>query len=175
MKTGAFRGSLKIDGIAHPIIGVLASSRGIAFLSQSTISKPEVDIRFTIREHEIPARVKIVSFDEINHHGKKAVRYFCEFLGLKTDDWDLIVRYVKDTPEPKTAVVESKSDEDFRILPQRVQSQIIEHLVRQKRLARPDSGTAPLLKFHVLGTRALPEGLTMQDMTVHSRLTYSPA
>ena len=173
MKTGAFRGSLNIEGLAHTIIGVLASDRGIAFLAQSAIPKAEVDIRFNIREREIPARVKIVSFDEINHHGKKAIRYFCEFVGIKADDWDLVVRYVKNTPETKVAVVESKSDEDFRILPQRVQTQIIEYLVRQKRLARPENSTDPLLKFRVIGTRALPEGLTMRDVNVHSQITMN--
>ena len=81
------------------------------------------------------------------------------------------MRYVKDAPEPKVVQELRKPDDDFRILPQRVQNHIIESLVSRKRIAKPEPGVAPLLKFHVIGTRAIPDGMTIQDVSVHSRIT----
>ena len=75
IKSGGFRGSLNVDGRMQSIVGVMASERGIAFLSQTTVNKSEIDVRFTIREREVPARVKIVSQDETRRATKARGRF----------------------------------------------------------------------------------------------------
>jgi hypothetical protein len=97
-------------------------------------------------------------------------RYFCTFTAIAADDWDAVVRYVENKPEPQKIVLPKRSDDEFRSLPETVQDAIVEQLVRAKRLEAPAPGTVPLIRM-VAGTiRDLGQGRSAQDVLIHSRV-----
>lgn len=97
-------------------------------------------------------------------------RYFCSFVAIAADDWDAVVRYVENKPEPKKLEVAAKPDDEFRSLPVAIQNAIVEHLVRAKRLAPPTVGTVPLIRLSAGAVRDLGNGRSAQDVLIHSRV-----
>ncbi|MDB5070058.1 MAG: hypothetical protein JWM87_1169 [Candidatus Eremiobacteraeota bacterium] len=53
-------------------------------------------------------------------------RYFCTFTATAADDWDAVVRYVENKPEPKKADFVPKSDDEFRSLPTAIHGAIVD-------------------------------------------------
>lgn len=170
MRSGAF--SVVVRGSAGnvPVFGTLASRYGLAFISPSPISAGELVLDVTIRSHSFPTRVRVVAQDEVQHKNKSVLRYFTQLVGIAADDWDFLVRYVEDKPEPAAvAPVPTGPDEDFRLLPLRVQRQIVALLSGARRLAAPTAGAAPLIRYNTIRSHTAGV-LVYKDIMVHSRI-----
>ena len=97
-------------------------------------------------------------------------RYFCTFTAIAADDWDAVVRYVENKPEPAKHTAANKNDDEFRSLPGTVQSAIVDQLVRAHRLNPPAPGTVPLIRMVAGGLRDVGNGRTARDVLIHSRI-----
>lgn len=168
---GPFSASAETGGQKIGIMGTAVAREGIGFVSSRAISEPELPVSFTLRTRLIASRVRIDRHAVEHLRDRNVHRYFCTFLAIAADDWDAVVRYVENRPEPKTRVRENRVDDDFRSLPQRVQNAIVEHLVAMGRLAPAAPGTAPLIRLNSSSVRNLGANRSTQDVVIYSRIS----
>ncbi|MDQ2992336.1 MAG: hypothetical protein M3R30_05895, partial [Candidatus Eremiobacteraeota bacterium] len=125
---------------------------------------------------KIPIRVKAVRNDNVEHQGKRWNRYMVSFQGVSADDWDAIVRYVNDVPEPQDrrkmqhAEMAEQTDDAYRLLPMAIQNKIINTLVRSGKLEEPKPGQTPLLKLFYGGLVKQAGKAPAHRFNVHSRI-----
>lgn len=167
---GKFPGVAVSDGGRIPVLGTTVSREGIAFVSPTQIATAELQLAFVLGERTIPSRVRLDKGEAMQAPERIVHRYFCTFVAIAADDWDAVVRYVENKPEPKPLEVTAKPDNEFRSLPVAVQNGIVEHLVRTKRLAPRTPGTVPLIRLTPGAIRDLGDGRSTQDVLIHSRV-----
>ena len=157
-------------------IGLEVSANGLVFIVPEKIPDSEYTLVCRIRDHKIAVRVRTIRSDQVDHKGAKWNRYMGEFTGIAADDWDLIMRYVNDTPEtPERRKMQHQEmadqvDDAYRLLPMAIQQTIIAKLVEQKKLEPPQPGTSPLLKLFYGGVSKKPDGSVLHRFNVHSRI-----
>jgi hypothetical protein len=169
-RQGKFPGHVVTDGRRITVIGTTVSREGVVFISPMQIATTELDFTFTLRERTIPTRLRLDKGEPMQAPERVVHRYFCTFLAIAADDWDAVVRYVENKPEPQALEISAKPDDEFRSLPIAVQNGIVEHLVRARRLAPPAPGTVPLIRLSAGAIRDLGNGRSTQDVTIHSRI-----
>jgi hypothetical protein len=167
---GKFQGHAVSDGRKVPVLGTTVSREGVAFVSPCRLAEAELQLTIVLRERAIPSRVHVDQSDAMQAPERVVHRYFCTFTAIAADDWDAVVRYVENKPEPQKIVVPKRSDEEFRSLPAIVQSAIVDQLVRARRLNAPAPGTVPLIRMIAGSVRDIGNGRTTQDVLIHSRM-----
>ncbi|HEV3088609.1 MAG TPA: hypothetical protein VGX96_15460 [Candidatus Elarobacter sp.] len=172
---GKFNGFAVSDGRRIPVLGTTVSREGVAFVSPKQLPETELNFTFTLRHRTIPSRVHVDQSEAMQAPERVVHRYFCSFTAIAADDWDAVVRYVENKPEPQHHEFKKKSDDEFRALPIVVQNAIVEALVRAKRLNQPAPGTVPLIRMIAGGVRDLGGGRTAQDVLIHSRVKIEDA
>lgn len=171
MRHGKFVGHAVCGGKPIAVLGTTVSREGLVFMSHSQLREPELQVSFTLRERRIPSRVRIDHEEALRNAERIVHRYFCTFSAIAADDWDAVVRYVDGTPEPAAAAPrEPLADDDFRALPLDVQTKIVEHLVKAKRLAPSSPGTAPLIRLKTGSVREYAPGRSCRDVAIDSRV-----
>ncbi len=171
-RPGKFHGLVISDGRRIAVLGTTVSREGLAFVSPRQLAETELHFTFTLRERTIPSRVHVDQSEAMQAPERVVHRYFCSFTAIAADDWDAVVRYVENKPEPKVpGHAPKRSDDEFRALPIVVQNAIVEHLVRARRLNAPAPGTVPLIRMLAGSVRDVGQGRTSQDVLIHSRVT----
>ncbi|MDQ6929564.1 MAG: PilZ domain-containing protein [Candidatus Eremiobacteraeota bacterium] len=158
-----------------PGIGLEVSATGLVFIFPENIAAPEYTLICSIREKKIRLRARTVRTDAVEHKGAKWTRYQCEFTGIAADDWDLIVRYVNEVPEPDRRKIGNQEvtetvDDAYRLLPMAIQNKIMAMLIAQKKLEAPKPGVSPLLKLFYGGASKKGDGTVAHRFNVHSRI-----
>lgn len=169
-RAGKFAAQAIFDGKPVPVMGTAVSREGIAFVTGSTCAAKELDLTFTLRQRTISSRVRVDRSEAMQAPERIVHRYFCSFTAIAADDWDAVVRYVDNVPEPKPVEKRIVADDDFRSLPAVVQTAIVQHLVRARRLAPPAPGMAPLIRLKTGSVREIGAGRIAQDVLIHSRV-----
>jgi hypothetical protein len=169
---GKFHGQAVTDGRKVAVLGTTVWREGVSFVSARELPETEFAFVFTLRERTIPSRVHVEASDPMQAPERVVHRYFCSFTAIAADDWDAVVRYVENKPEPKVVAPVKKSDDEFRSLPAFVQTAIVEQLVRAGRLSPPAQGTVPLIRMVAGPVRDLGGGRTSQDVLIHSRVKF---
>ncbi len=170
VRQGKFAGQAAVDGKRIPIVGTAMSKEGLAFVSGIQILASELAFTFKLRERTIESRVRVERGEPMQAPERIVHRYFCSFTAIAADDWDAVVRYVDNKPEPKPVEAPKVVDDEFRALPGRVQNDIVDCLVRNKRLSAPTPGVAPLIRLRAGSVRDLGSGRTARDVLIHSRV-----
>jgi len=174
-RPGKFHGFAISDGRRIPVLGTTVSREGVAFVCPKQLAETELSFTFQLRQRTIPSRVHVDQCDAMQAPERVVHRYFCSFTAIAADDWDAVVRYVENKPEPKHVEFQKKTDDEFRALPSVVQNAIVEALVRAKRLNQPAPGTVPLIRMVAGSVRDLGQGRTSQDVLIHSRVKIEDA
>jgi hypothetical protein len=169
-RNGKFQGHAVSDGRKIPVLGTTVSREGVAFVSPRQLAETELQFVFVLRERTIPSRVHVDQSEAMQAPERVVHRYFCSFTAIAADDWDAVVRYVENKPEPKASAIAPKADDEFRSLPTAIQSAIVELLVRAKRLNQPAPGTVPLIRMIAGQVHEVGQGRTAQDVLIHSRI-----
>jgi hypothetical protein len=172
---GKFQAHAISAGRKIPVLGTTVSREGVAFVSSRELAESELQITFVLRERAIPSRVRVDESEAMQAPERVVHRYFCTFVAIAADDWDAVVRYVENKPEPQKHAAPRRNDDEFRALPVVVQSAIVEHLVRAKRLNPPTPGTVPLIRMIAGELRDVGQGRTAQDVLIHSRVKSGDA
>ncbi|HTD37336.1 MAG TPA: hypothetical protein VK669_07470 [Candidatus Limnocylindrales bacterium] len=167
---GKFQAHALSDGRKIPVLGTTVSREGVAFVSPRQLAETELQFTFVLRERSIPSRVHVDESEAMQAPERVVHRYFCTFTAIAADDWDAVVRYVENKPEPPKLAVAKKPDDEFRALPSIVQNAIVDQLVRAKRLNAPAPGTMPLIRMIAGSVRDAGQGRTSQDVLIHSRV-----
>ena len=167
---GKFQAHAVSDGRKIPVLGTAVARAGVAFVSPRALAETELQFTFKLRDRTIPSRVHVEESEAMQAPERIVHRYFCTFTAIAADDWDAVVRYVENKPEPQKIVIPKRADDEFRSLPQTVQTAIVDQLVRLRRLQPPAPGTVPLIRLVAGTVRDLGNGRTAQDVLIHSRM-----
>ncbi len=152
-----------------PASGQVISATGLTFVLEFMLPGKQVDLILHIREHKIPVRVQIKSAVPAG----RRVTYVAKFSGIKADDWDSVVRYVQDLPEHEhvgSYFDPETPDDDYRLLPLKIQQRIVSELVARRRLVEPSAGAMPLIRMKKIGEQRQKDGFVLRKISIHSRI-----
>lgn len=144
--------STVVDGFGQEI-----SATGALFVLKDKPPTPDFTVTLKIGDRMMNVRVQTVRHDQVTQNGQTWHRFATKFAGIAADDWDAIVRFCNDMPEPSNTAHEelkqtkTKEDDAFRLLPLAVQQQIVSTLVNANHLTPPAAGQAPLLRMTYSG------------------------
>ncbi len=169
-RRGKFAGHVLSGGRRIPVLATNLAREGIAIVSSLRIALPEFELTFRLRERTIPARVRVDESDTVQAPERIVHRYFCSFTAIAADDWDAVVRYIDNKPEPAAPAPTRKGDDEFRALPIAVQNAVVDQLVRAGRLERPAAGTVPLIRMIAGARRGVSPDRATQDVLIHSKV-----
>jgi hypothetical protein len=159
-----------VDGVGQEI-----SATGALLVLKDKPPGNEFTAQMKIGDRMMTIRLQIVRHDQVQNGGTTWHRFATKFAGISADDWDAIVRFCNDAPEPvnrgadELKAVQSKNDDAFRLLPLAIQQQIVNSLVQMNHMARPGPDQAPLLRMTYSGVvkRGAQE---IHRCHVHSRI-----
>jgi len=169
-RRGKFAGQAVSGGRRVPVLGTSVAREGIAFVSPLQLAARELELTFRLRERTIPTRVRVDESDSVQAAERIVHRYFCSFIAIAADDWDAVVRYIDNKPEPLQPAAVRKADDEFRALPIAVQNAVVDQLVRAGRLDRPAPGTVPLIRMLAGRPRGVSPDRTAQEVLIHSKV-----
>lgn len=166
---------LVADHVQKPAKGLEISHKDIVFMMPERPAGKYFNVLIHIRNRYIPLRVEVVHEDTVSEGGQTFHRFGCKYVGLKADDWDAIVRYVNDEPEPEDkaqgelAQIRQKADDAYRLIPLAVQNKLIDLLVRENKLEPPAEGRVAALRMTYLGASKKSDGSKIHHVAIHSR------
>lgn len=160
-----YRGDEAVAGVGTEI-----SINGLAFATKVTPPEASFNVVADIGARRIKARLKTVRKETAPRDGTSWTVVACTYEGIAADDYDAIVRFVRELPEPENkataelAAATAAGDDAYRLLPMTMQRIIVELLVEAGRIAPGSDHRTPLLRMKYLGSRA-----RNHRFAVHSR------
>jgi hypothetical protein len=113
--------------------------------------------------------------NKVNHNGKPVECYGLKFVGIASDDWDAVVKWVSgdsletaNKAQEELATVRMKDDDVARMLPAAFQRRLFDELVKRHRLAPLEEQPTPLVQFEYGGVSPW-RGKKMHRLTIHSK------
>jgi hypothetical protein len=172
-----YRVWLTIDGTSRAAIGIDISAGGLGLLTERRIGRREFDVLLRLDGNEVPARAKVMRERPSLHHGTRAFSYGLQFIGIKADDWDAVVRFTTDevVAEPDSfarqeiELIRMQPDDTARLLPLSLQNRLLAMIVKRKQLAPLDPKTTPLVQYFYGGIVRYEKNL-MHRLTIQSKL-----
>ena len=150
------------------------SGSGIGVVSGIAINT-EVNIRVALEGRNILVRVKRVWEQPGMLKGKPAWRYGLTFTGISADDWDAVVRFcnndavvIENKAQQELEVVRLQADDVARLIPKKLQDQLLALLVQRGRLA-PLNEKPPLVQYSYAGI-VKRNGKALHRLSIHSRV-----
>jgi hypothetical protein len=150
------------------------SGSGIGVVSPSE-TKPEANFRVMLESRPVVVRAKRVWQMPGTLQGKPAWRCGYSFTGISADDWDAVVRFcnndavtVENKAQKELELVRMQADDVARLIPKRLQDQLLAMLVARGRLAPLDDKT-PLVEFKYGGI-VKRGGTALHRLVIHSRM-----
>ncbi len=160
------RGGERVPGVGTEL------SEGGCLIATREAPPKEFDAIIDLGKRQVPLRLRTVRGGEFTREGTRWMGLGCAFSGIAADDYDALVRVLKNIPETGNAVradlaKKDKTDDAYRLLPLAVQHHVLATLVKHGRIAMPPEGQAPLLRMDDLGAGANGAG---RRLAVHSRI-----
>lgn len=152
-----------------PGVGTELSEAGCLIMTQDP-PPADFDAILDLGRRKIRLRLHTVRSGTLTVAGSRWTGLGCTFSGIAADDYDTLVRVLKDIPESENRAAselaaKDKSDDAYRLLPLAVQQRILQTLSQHGRIEIPPPGQAPLLRMEDLG---LSGGA--RRLGVHSRV-----
>ncbi|HET9030611.1 MAG TPA: PilZ domain-containing protein [Candidatus Aquilonibacter sp.] len=150
------------------------SGSGLGLVSQASLPE-EINLRVQIESRNVVIRAKRVWQQPGTAQGKPAWRYGLTFTGISADDWDAVIRFcnndlveVENKAQKELELVKLKADDVARLIPKRLQDQMLTMLVSKGRLAPIDEKT-PLVQYSYGGVMKR-SGKALHRLSIHSRV-----
>ncbi len=150
------------------------SGSGLGLVSPASLGE-EVNLRVQIESRNIVIRAKRIWQQPGMTQGKPAWRYGFTFTGISADDWDAVVRFcnndqvnVENKAQKELELVRLKADDVARLIPKKLQDQMLSLLVKKGRLAPIDEKT-PLVQYSYGGV-VKRSGKALHRLSIHSRI-----
>lgn len=135
----------------------------------------EANFRVQLEGRNIVIRAKRVWQQPGTAQGKPAWRYGLTFTGISADDWDAVVRFanndavvVENKAQKELELVRMQADDVARLIPKKLQDQMLAWLVSKGRLAPIDEKT-PLVQY-AYGGVIKRGGRALHRLAIHSRM-----
>jgi hypothetical protein len=163
---------IKGPGEFQPGIVTDMSLNGLFFATKfpPPPTEKQFDVILDIGTRKVRLRLKVAHTASFTRGAEQWTVFGCGFSGVAADDYDALVRVLKDIPESANKAAAElaaldKTDDAYRMLPMKVQERVLEALVRLGRLEMPAANQQPLLRMSDLG-RDGPK----KRVAVHSRI-----
>ncbi len=155
--------------------GLKVTPTKVVFRTVMPPPEKEFEVEFEIHARLLHAHVKadrpkLVSTAEGYQH-----ELVCTFVGIPADDWDCIMRYLRDEDEANfegSFFDPTKPDDEFRSLPTAIQNQIVADLVSKGRLNEPAADVAPLIRMRAQGMERAGRGVHIAKYLIRSRYVF---
>jgi hypothetical protein len=135
----------------------------------------EANFRVMLENRPILIRAKRIWQTPGTLQGKPAWRCGYTFTGISADDWDAVVRFcnndavvVENKAQKELELVKMQADDVARLIPKKLQDQLLMMLVERRKLAPLDDKN-PLVQF-MYGGVIKRGGLAMHRLVIHSRV-----
>lgn len=173
-RTGPFKAWMAQGNNWATVVCMDISGSGLGVLLPGEAG-PEANFRVMLETRPVLIRAKRVWQSQGTLQGKPAWRYGYTFTGISADDWDAVVRFcnndavvVENVAQKELELVRLKADDVDRLLPKRLQDQLLTMLVERRRLAPLDDKT-PLVQFNYGGV-VKRQGIALHRLVIHSRV-----
>jgi hypothetical protein len=143
-------------------IGLEISCGGLQFLLPEKIATGGCPVLFTLKERRMLANIEIKMAAEVVYEEQPWLHYRAMFFGLRETDFDFIITI--------TEKLASKPLPTFDTLPDKIKFQIINTLVKMKRMSRATKSEVSSLDTHYVGKEALKGGATFLRFNVRSKI-----
>jgi hypothetical protein len=166
---GMIRGDEIVSGVGTEI-----SLNGLFFATKTKPPTPSFNVVMDVAGKRIRARLATVRTESAMRENQEWHLVAATFEGIAADDYDAIVRFVKEMPEPENkaqseiAKAAAEGDNAYRLLPMPVQKKIVDQLISGGRLAPGSDPRNPLLRMNYLGSKN-----GKHRFAVHSRKTVA--
>jgi len=152
------------------------SGSGIGIISPAAIPE-EANLRVQLDAKNVVIRAKRVWQQPGTAQGKPAWRYGMAFVGISADDWDAVIRFsgggeavdVENKAQKELELVKLKADDVARLIPKKLQDQLLEMLVARGRLAPIHETKTPLVQY-AYGGVVKKGGKALHRISIHSRI-----
>jgi hypothetical protein len=160
-----------------PVVCMDLSGSGLGVISPQKVGA-EANFRIALEARAVLVRAKRVWETPGTLQGKPAWRYGFTFTGISADDWDAVVRFcnnesvtVENKAQKDLELVRLQADDVARLIPKRLQDQLLGMLVERRRLAPLDDKN-PLVQY-LYGGVVKRGNLALHRLVIHSRLRDS--
>jgi len=158
-----------------PALAVDISVGGLGLLTQTEIALNEFLVQLTLDDRQITALVSKAGCVPGKLRGGEAWRTGGKFIGITSDHWDTLARFVDNRTAPTDKLrldlnaLQTRPDDAARLLPKAALRQILGELVKMKRLAPLHATVEPLVKLRYLG-KTRRQGVEMHVLRIESRV-----
>ena len=138
-----------------PGLGTELSVAGCLIATQEA-PPADFDAIFDFGRRKIRLRLHTVRDGPFTREGARWTGLGCTFSGVAADDYDALVRILKNIPESGNVAqtelaAKDRTDDAYRLLPLAVQHRVLATLAQRGRIDIPPEGQAPLLRMADLG------------------------
>lgn len=173
-RPGPFKSWVALGNAWTPVVCLDLSGSGLGIVAQSPLSL-EANFRVQIESRTVVIRAKRVWQQPGTLQNKPAWKYGFTFSGIGADDWDAVVRFcgnqavtIENKAQADLELVRLKADDVARLIPKRLQDQLLALLVERRRLAPLDDKN-PLVQYSYGGV--IKRGnLALHRLSIHSRV-----
>ena len=159
-----------------PALAVDISVGGLGILTNDEVTNDEFLVQLTLDDHTVTALVQKAAAVPGKLRGGTAWRVGGKFVGITSDHWDALARFVQNQPVKQSdrlgldlSALQARPDDAARLLPKAALEQLLNELVKLNRLAPLTGSTEPLVKLRYLG-KTRRQGLEMHVLRVESRV-----
>lgn len=137
----------------------------------------EANFRVQLEGRNVVIRAKRAWQQPGTAQGKPAWRYGMAFTGISADDWDAVIRFsgggeaveTENKAQQELALVKLKADDVARLIPKKLQDQLLAMLVQKGRLAPIHDSKTPLVAYSYGGV-IKRGGKALHRLSIHSRI-----
>jgi len=173
-RNGPFKAAVAVGTSWMPCVCTDLSGSGMGVLSPKELGV-EGNYRVQIESKTVTVRAKRVWAKTGSMQGKTAWKYGLTFTGISADDWDAVVRFcsggsvaVENKAQMELQLVKLKADDVARLIPKKLQDQLLSMLIERRRLA-PLDGKTPLVQYSYGGVQK-NGNLALHRLMIHSRV-----
>ena len=163
------------EGKAGKGLGMEIAPDELTFLIEAKPPGKEFNVAVMIRKTHMPMRIRVLRDKQVQHEGKPWHQIQGHIIAIAADHWDMLMRFVSDEPEPtnlgaeQLKEIQSKADDEYRLLPLAVQKRLLDLLVLLRRLDPVPEGQMPMVRLTILGEAKSAKGVVLKRVNIHSR------
>ena len=176
-RTGPFKAWMAQGPNWASVVCMDISGSGLGVVSPAQAAG-EANFRIMLENRPVLVRAKRIWQTSGTLQGKPAWRCGYTFTGISADDWDAVVRFcnndtivVENKAQKELELVKMQADDVARLIPKKLQDQLLGILVERKRLAPLDDKT-PLVQF-MYGGVVKRGNSAYHKLVIHSRVRDS--
>jgi hypothetical protein len=173
-RAGPFRAFAAIGTNWSGCVCTDISGSGLGVVSSKELA-PESNFRVQLENRIVTVRAKRVWAKSGTLQGKPAWKYGLTFIGISADDWDAVVRFcnggsvtIENKAQQELEMVKLKADDVARLIPKKLQDQLLRMLIERRRLA-PLDGKTPLVQYSYGGV-IKTGNIALHRLSIHSRV-----